>query len=83
MKPTNYARSRSLSLRHTKSYNLVFELYDHTVNLFILQSQWKETFPCLISKAATVDVISDGEDPNRNGSVQLVSCSFNLFHGES
>lgn len=31
-------------------------------------------FPCMISKAATVDVISNGEGDNRNGSVQLVSC---------
>ena len=33
-------------------------------------------FPCLISKAATVDVISDGEGPNRDGAVQLVSCIY-------
>jgi hypothetical protein len=33
-------------------------------------------FPCLISKAATVDVISDGEGPNRDGAVQLVSCVY-------
>lgn len=38
----------------------------------ILQNQWKEMFPCLISKAATVDVICNGEGPNRNGAVQLV-----------
>ena len=38
-------------------------------------------FPCLISKAATVDVISNGEGPNKNGAVQLVSCLLNLFHG--
>jgi len=29
-------------------------------------------FPCLISKAATVDVICNGEGPGRNGAVQLV-----------
>ena len=29
-------------------------------------------FPCLISKAVTVDVISNGEGSNRNGAVQLV-----------
>lgn len=37
-----------------------------------MQNQWKEMFPCLISKAATVDVICNGEGPNRNGAVQLV-----------
>ena len=30
-------------------------------------------FPSMISKAATVDVISNGEGDNRNGAVQLVS----------
>jgi homeobox-leucine zipper protein len=34
-------------------------------------------FPCLISKAATVDVICNGEGANRNGAVQLVSDSSN------
>lgn len=33
-------------------------------------------FPCMISKAATVDVISSGEGPNRSGAVQLVSNGF-------
>ncbi len=42
--------------------------------IYVRQNQWKEMFPCLISKAATVDVISDGEGPNRDGAVQLVSC---------
>ena len=30
-------------------------------------------FPCLISKAAVVDVICNGEGPNKEGAVQLVS----------
>lgn len=30
-------------------------------------------FPCMISKAATVDVICSGEGDNRDGAVQLVS----------
>lgn len=30
-------------------------------------------FPSIISKAATVDVINNGEGDNRNGAVQLVS----------
>lgn len=29
-------------------------------------------FPCLISKAATVDTICKGEGSNKNGAVQLV-----------
>lgn len=53
---------------------------EYDVNLsYIWQSQWKEMFPCLISKAATVDVISNGEGPNGNGAVQLVSYSWKPF----
>ncbi|GFZ08056.1 HD-ZIP IV family of homeobox-leucine zipper protein with lipid-binding START domain-containing protein [Actinidia rufa] len=37
-----------------------------------LWNQWVEMFPCMISKAATVAVISPGEGPNKNGAVQLV-----------
>lgn len=40
--------------------------------MLFLQNQWKEMFPCLISKAATVDIICKGEDSNKNGAVQLV-----------
>lgn len=39
---------------------------------FSLQNQWKELFPCLISKAATVDVICNGEGANRDGAIHLV-----------
>lgn len=48
-------------------------IYVVLINVLLMQNQWKEMFPCLISKAATVEVISDGEGPNRDGAVQLVS----------
>ncbi|KAD4889286.1 hypothetical protein E3N88_21359 [Mikania micrantha] len=32
----------------------------------------EEMFPCIISKAATLDVISHGEGANRNGAIQLM-----------
>lgn len=38
-------------------------------------------FPCMVSKAATVDVVCLGEGTNRDGVVQLVSSFDNLvFH---
>ena len=61
------------------------ERYLLCIYVYILQNQWKEMFPCLISKAATVDVITNGEGPNRNGAVQLVrgKCYYRCFflHG--
>ena len=51
------------------------------IYVYVLQNQWKEMFPCLISKAATVDVICNGEGSNRNGAVQLVrgKCYYSSF----
>ncbi|KAJ6715338.1 HOMEOBOX-LEUCINE ZIPPER PROTEIN GLABRA 2 [Salix viminalis] len=42
------------------------------VQSFMDVNQWKEMFPSLISKAAIVDVICNGEGANRNGAVQLM-----------
>lgn len=36
-------------------------------------------FPCMITKAATVDVICSGEGSNRDGAVQLVSDVITLY----
>uniref|UniRef100_A0A0C9S5A6 TSA: Wollemia nobilis Ref_Wollemi_Transcript_13059_2970 transcribed RNA sequence n=1 Tax=Wollemia nobilis TaxID=56998 RepID=A0A0C9S5A6_9CONI len=46
------------------SLNLVQTLMD--VN------RWKEMFPCIVSKAATVDVISSGMGGTRNGALLLI-----------
>ncbi|KAL5160395.1 Homeobox-leucine zipper protein GLABRA 2 [Glycine soja] len=43
------------------------------------KNQWKEMFPCLISKAATVDVICNGEGSNRNGAVQLMFAELQML----
>uniref|UniRef100_A0A803NZV3 START domain-containing protein n=1 Tax=Cannabis sativa TaxID=3483 RepID=A0A803NZV3_CANSA len=42
-------------------------------------NQWKEMFPCMISKAATVDVISNGEAENKNGAVQLMFAELQML----
>lgn len=41
------------------------------VNL-LLQNLWQELFPCLVSKAAIVDVVCNGEGANRNGAINMV-----------
>ncbi|XP_016169615.1 homeobox-leucine zipper protein GLABRA 2 [Arachis ipaensis] len=51
---------------------LVFVDLPRLLQTFLDANQWKEMFPCLISKAATVDVICNGEGSNRNGAVQLM-----------
>ncbi|KAL2462670.1 Homeobox-leucine zipper protein GLABRA 2 [Forsythia ovata] len=44
-----------------------------------VQNRWKELFPCLISKAATVYVISNGEGVNRDGAVQLMFAELQML----
>ncbi|MED6204807.1 Homeobox-leucine zipper protein GLABRA 2 [Stylosanthes scabra] len=51
---------------------LVFVDLPRLLQIFLDANQWKEMFPCLISKAATVDVICNGEGSNRDGAVQLM-----------
>ncbi|KAA0050790.1 multicellular trichome development class IV homeodomain-leucine zipper transcription factor [Cucumis melo var. makuwa] len=52
---------------------LVFMEPSRLVQSFMDENQWKEMFPFMISKAATVDVICNGEAANwNNGAVQLM-----------
>ncbi|KAL2332363.1 hypothetical protein Fmac_019944 [Flemingia macrophylla] len=60
------------SIEASRDTGVVFVDLPRLVQSFLDVNQWKEMFPCLISKAATVDVICNGEGPNRNGAVQLM-----------
>ncbi|KAH7547268.1 hypothetical protein FEM48_Zijuj01G0291800 [Ziziphus jujuba var. spinosa] len=60
------------SIEASREIGAVFMDLPRLVQSFMDVNQWKEMFPCMISKAATVDVISNGEGDNRNGSVQLM-----------
>ncbi|KAE8650727.1 hypothetical protein Csa_023399 [Cucumis sativus] len=52
---------------------LVFMEPSRLVQSFMDENQWKEMFPFMISKAATVDVICNGEAAKwNNGAVQLM-----------
>lgn len=56
--------TRETGMVITNSLNLVETLMD--------VDHWKEMFPCMISRAATVDVISSGMGGTRNGALQLM-----------
>ncbi|KAG9456147.1 hypothetical protein H6P81_000655 [Aristolochia fimbriata] len=51
---------------------VVFVDLPRLVQIFMDVKQWKEMFPFMISKAATVDVISNGEGDTKNGAIQLM-----------
>ncbi|CAI8584323.1 unnamed protein product [Vicia faba] len=40
--------------------------------------RWSEMFPCMIARAQTLDVISNGMDGSRNGSIQVMQAEIQL-----
>uniref|UniRef100_I1MCR2 Homeobox-leucine zipper protein GLABRA 2 n=1 Tax=Glycine max TaxID=3847 RepID=I1MCR2_SOYBN len=67
------------SIEASRDTAVVFVDLPRLVQSFLDVNQWKEMFPCLISKAATVDVICNGEGPGRNGAVQLMFAELQML----
>ncbi|KAI4355626.1 hypothetical protein L6164_004379 [Bauhinia variegata] len=67
------------SIEASRETGVVFMDLPRLVQSFIDVNQWKEMFPCLVSKAATVDVICNGEGANRNGAVQLMFAELQML----
>ncbi|GMH15971.1 hypothetical protein Nepgr_017812 [Nepenthes gracilis] len=67
------------SIEASRETGVVFIDLPRLVQSFMDASQWKEMFPCLISKAATVDVICNGEGASRNGAVQLMFAELQML----
>ncbi|XP_054782178.1 homeobox-leucine zipper protein GLABRA 2-like [Prosopis cineraria] len=68
---SSHARPKR-SIEASRETGVVFVDPPRLVQRFLDVNQWKEMFPWLISKAATVDVICSGEGPHRNGAVHLM-----------
>ncbi|KAK3027051.1 hypothetical protein RJ639_040883 [Escallonia herrerae] len=67
------------SIEASRESGIVFVDLPRLVQSFMDVNQWKEMFPCMISKAATVDVISKGEGTNRNGAIQLMFAELQML----
>ncbi|KAJ8755997.1 hypothetical protein K2173_024542 [Erythroxylum novogranatense] len=67
------------SIEASRETRVVFVDLPRLVQSFIDVNQWKEMFPCLISKAANVYVICSGDGPNRNGAVQLMFAEMQMM----
>lgn len=67
------------SIEASRETGVVFVDLPRLVQSFMDVNQWKEMFPCMISKAATVDVVCSGEGPNRNGAVQLMFAELQML----
>ncbi|ESQ27006.1 hypothetical protein EUTSA_v100182340mg, partial [Eutrema salsugineum] len=61
------------SIEASRDVGIVFMDAHKLAQSFMDVGQWKDMFACLISKAATVDVIQQGEGPSRiDGAIQLM-----------
>ncbi|XP_044486190.1 homeobox-leucine zipper protein GLABRA 2-like [Mangifera indica] len=67
------------SIEASRETGVVFVDLPRLVQSFMDVNQWKAMFPGLISKAATVDVICNGEGPNRDGAVQLMFAELQML----
>ncbi|KAM7255608.1 hypothetical protein ACFE04_008506 [Oxalis oulophora] len=67
------------SIEASRETGDVFVDLPSLVQSFMDVNQWKEMFPCLISKATTVDVICSGEGPSRDGAVQLMFAELQML----
>ncbi|EXB74519.1 Homeobox-leucine zipper protein GLABRA 2 [Morus notabilis] len=67
------------SIEASREVGVVFADLPRLVQSFMDVNQWKEMFPCMISKAAMVDVICSGEGDNKNGAVQLMFAELQML----
>ncbi|XP_076936750.1 homeobox-leucine zipper protein GLABRA 2-like isoform X1 [Bidens hawaiensis] len=74
---TNVQRLRFVEA--SRDSGLVFADLPRLVQSFMDVKEYEEMFPCMISKAATLDVICNGEGANRKGAVQLMFAELQML----
>ncbi|GKB76111.1 homeobox-leucine zipper protein GLABRA 2 [Tanacetum coccineum] len=69
----------SRCIEASRDSGVVFVDLSRLVQTFMDVQQYIEMFPCMIAKAATLDVICNGEGANRNGAVQLMFAELQML----
>ncbi|KAF3649658.1 Homeobox-leucine zipper protein GLABRA 2 [Capsicum annuum] len=73
MEKSGDVKSKRMCIEASRETGIVFMELPRLLQTFMDVNQWKEMFPSMISKAATVDVICNGEGANSwDGAVQLM-----------
>ncbi|CAL1378113.1 unnamed protein product [Linum trigynum] len=72
-------RGRAAVVEASRSSVVVFLEIQRLLQSFMDVNQWKEMFACMVAKAATVDVICNGDGPNRNGGIQLMFAELQML----
>ncbi|KAK1362906.1 Homeobox-leucine zipper protein GLABRA 2 [Heracleum sosnowskyi] len=77
----NFTKNRPTgsSVEASRDSGVVFMDLPTLVQHFMDANQWQEMFPCMISKAATVDVINTGEGVSKNGAIQLMFAELQML----
>ncbi len=65
-------RPHGLKTEATRETGLVMSDAVSLVEALMDSCQWMEMFPCMVSRALTVDVLSTGVNGNRHGALQLM-----------
>ncbi|CAA2965636.1 homeobox-leucine zipper GLABRA 2 [Olea europaea subsp. europaea] len=72
-------RQPKTCIEASRETGIIFVELPRLIQSFMDVNQWNELFPCLISKAATVYVISNGEGVKRDGAVQLMFAELQML----
>ncbi|XP_072969070.1 homeobox-leucine zipper protein GLABRA 2 [Typha angustifolia] len=67
------------SIEASRETGIVFLDIKRLVQAFVDVNQWKELFPCMVSKAATLDFIYTGESESKDGTLQLMFAELQML----
>ncbi|WOL11040.1 homeobox-leucine zipper protein GLABRA 2 [Canna indica] len=67
------------NIEASRENGVIFFDTPRLVQAFMDVNQWKELFPCLISKATIFDVISNGQGESKDGTIQLMFAEIQML----
>ncbi|CAA0826926.1 Homeobox-leucine zipper protein GLABRA 2, partial [Striga hermonthica] len=72
-------QTKKLSIEASRESRAIFVDLPWLVQSFMDVNQWKELFPCMVAKAATVDVLCSGEGANKDGAVHMMCAEMQML----
>lgn len=72
-------QTKRSSVEASRETGVVFMDLTTLVQSLMDVNQWQELFSCMISKAATIDVISSGDGASKDGAVQLMFAEMQML----
>ncbi|THU58656.1 hypothetical protein C4D60_Mb03t16660 [Musa balbisiana] len=77
--PDNSRNGCLRNIEASRETGVVFFDMTRLVQAFMDVNQWKDLFPCMISKAAIVDVIFNGQADSKDGTLQLMFAEIQML----